>query len=67
MKEYSLKIEDMGCDHCIKAVFKALNEVGGLHNVKVSLGSAQFEADNVDQQVVIAAIDEVGYTATFVV
>jgi copper chaperone len=60
-----LKINGMSCDHCVRAVSKALGEVRGVDRVvEVSLdrGEAVLEGE-VDPSVLIAAVEEEGYKA----
>jgi copper chaperone len=45
----TIKIKGMSCQHCAKAVVKALSEVEGVKDVKVDLskGEATFEEEEV--------------------
>jgi len=59
--KYELKIEGMGCAHCIAVVQNLLASVGA-QNVRVELGRAEFLLANADSlQQVIQKIDEQGY------
>ena len=42
----NLKIDGMGCEHCIKSVREALEEVNGVKVLDVKIGSAEVEAEN---------------------
>ena len=60
-----LKVDGMTCDHCVRAVSKALSEVAGVTRVvEVSRerGEALVEGD-ADTGKLIAAIEEEGYQA----
>lgn len=59
-----VKIEGMSCQHCVMAVTKALNKIGGLKDVKVDLekGEASFEnAGRVSFEKISQAIEEAGF------
>lgn len=62
-----ITIEGMSCQHCIKHVKEALEELDGVKSVKVSLEnkSAEIELNHdVDDEKIKAAIDEAGYEVT---
>ena len=42
----NLKIDGMGCEHCIKSVREALEGVNGVKVLDVKSGSAEIEAEN---------------------
>ena len=42
----NLKIDGMGCEHCIKSVREALEEVNGVKVLDVKIGSAEVEVEN---------------------
>ena len=42
----NLKIDGMGCEHCIKSVIEALEEIKGIKVLDVKIGSAEVEAEN---------------------
>lgn len=57
-------IEGMSCGHCVKHATEALKEVNGVTNVEVNLAGkfAIVEGnENVTDEAIKAAIDEVGY------
>lgn len=59
-----IKIKGMSCEHCVKSVTKALNEIDGVKNVKVSLkkGEASFDEEKpVDMGKVKENIEKAGY------
>ncbi len=58
-------ISGMTCGHCVKRVENVLNGIDGVHSVVVSLEEkrATIEADdNIEDQLLKDAIDDVGYT-----
>ena len=62
-----LKIKGMSCQHCVKHVTNALQEVAGVTAVKVDLNQANatVETDgSVGEQVLKDAVAEVGYEVT---
>ena len=42
----NLKIDGMGCEHCVKSVREALEGVNGVKVLDVKIGSAEVEAEN---------------------
>jgi len=63
-----IKVTGMSCEHCVKRVTKAIEDVKGVKNVRVDLktGLADFEKeDEVDLDRVIRAIKEAGYNAEY--
>ncbi|MBC1482355.1 heavy-metal-associated domain-containing protein [Listeria sp. FSL L7-1509] len=65
MEKLTLKIEGMTCGHCEARVTKALEEVAGVTNVKVSLeegtATVEFENGKVTEDTLIDAVEEAGY------
>ena len=62
-----LKIKGMSCQHCVKHVTNALQEVAGVTAVKVDLNqaNAMVETDgSVSEQVLKDAVAEAGYEVT---
>ncbi len=60
----TIKIKGMSCQHCVKAVKKALEEIDGIADVNVDLakGEASFtEKSPVDGTVVKEKIQKAGY------
>jgi copper chaperone len=60
----TIKIKGMSCQHCVKAVTKALSEISGLENVTVDLmkGEASFtETRPVDQELLREHIKKAGF------
>ena len=42
----NVKIDGMGCEHCIKSVREALEGVNGVKVLDVKIGSAEVEVEN---------------------
>lgn len=64
MKETTLHVEGMTCNHCKAAVEGALNEVSGVESAIVSLQDHRVDVihdDALDKQTMIEAIEEQGY------
>ena len=60
----TIKVKGMSCQHCVKAVIKALNEIDGVKNATVDLekGEASFEESQpVDDKVLQERIRKAGY------
>jgi copper chaperone len=60
----TITVNGMGCEHCINAVTKALNDIGGIRNVEVNLdkGEATFESDSpIDREKIKDSIENAGY------
>ena len=60
----TIKIKGMSCQHCVKAVTKALGEIDGIEGVKVDLskGEASFnETGPVDEQLLREKIKKAGF------
>ena len=64
MNNETLIIEGMSCDHCVRAVRRALEETSGVVVRDVTIGSAEIEYDptTVDSETIADAIEEEGYT-----
>ncbi len=61
-----LAVAGMTCGHCVAAVTRALSECPGVASVKVDLaaGRAVVAGENLDPGQLVAAVSDVGYTAT---
>lgn len=61
-----LKIEGMGCDHCVMRVGRAIASVQGVTEVDVNLGNntavVNFEETKTDIEKIKTAIREAGYS-----
>lgn len=60
-----LAITGMTCDHCVRSVTNAVQDVPGVSEAKVSLesNSAVIKGEAFDIQKVLEAIEEEGYEA----
>jgi copper chaperone len=60
-----LTVIGMTCDHCVRSITSAVNEVPGVSKTIVDLegGRATVEGDDLDAERIIAAIEEEGYEA----
>ncbi len=59
-----IKIKGMSCQHCVKAVTKALNSIEGIKNVRVDLqrGEAAYDEDKpIDPKQIRESISKAGY------
>ena len=57
-----LKIDGMGCEHCIKSVREALQELEGLEILEVKIGEATVEIKNEELiEVIKERLDDAGY------
>ena len=64
MTRERIKIEGMGCQHCVDAVRKALDTPGvEIHNVSIGQADVSYSAP-ADRQKIDAAIEEAGYKPT---
>lgn len=60
-----LKLDGLHCGNCVKSVEKALREVEGVQSVSVTLDPQQAVVEGeVDPQVLIAAVDDIGFEAS---
>ncbi len=60
----TIKVKGMSCQHCVKAVTKALSELEGVADVKVDLtaGEARFEESSpVADDVLREAVKKAGF------
>lgn len=60
-------IKGMSCQHCVRHVTEALEEISGVKSVKVDLAGKYAEvelAHEVDDEKFKTAIDEAGYEVT---
>lgn len=59
---FDLVVRGMSCEHCVRAVKEALENVEGVRNAVVEIGKARVEADEgVARQKLVAALLEAGY------
>ncbi len=58
----NLQITGMTCDHCVRAVTKALQGVAGVDNVSVDLGAGRARVDGpADPASLVRAVEKQGY------
>ena len=60
----TVKVKGMSCQHCVKAVNKALSEIDGIKDIKVDLATGEVsfeEVKPVDMGVVKERIEKAGY------
>jgi copper chaperone len=60
----TIRIKGMSCQHCVKAVTKALSEIAGIKDVQVDLakGEATFdEVQPIDQELLRERIKKAGF------
>lgn len=65
----AVTIEGMSCQHCVRHVTEALQELNGVKNVEVNLdtGRALIETEGeVLDSAIRSAIDDVGYEVTVI-
>ena len=69
MKTTRLQVSGMSCGHCASTVESALRSRPGVRNAKVHLGDGaaevEYDETSVAPEQLIAAIEDVGYGATF--
>lgn len=57
-----IKIDGMGCQHCVNSVKKTLEELSGIEVLEVKIGEATIEvAEDYDMDAIAEALDEAGY------
>lgn len=63
--EKILEVQGMTCEHCKAKVEKALEEIEGVEEVKVSLfkKQAKVKGENLEDEKLVKAVEEVGYKA----
>ncbi len=66
MKQLTLQVKGMTCEHCVKSVTKALEGVSGVSRAEVSLAAGQAVvalSNGVQTTRLISAVEEAGYQA----
>ena len=68
MAETRLSIRGMSCDHCVRAVRTALEEIDGVNVRRVAIGSADvtYDPNRVAPQSMLDAVEDQGYEAELV-
>ena len=66
MTRANLEIQGMSCDHCIRAVNRALAALPGVTVESVRLGRAdvRYDQDKINPEQLTAAVNDAGYPAT---
>lgn len=63
----TLQIKGMTCEHCVRAVTKALQGVAGVDKVAVDLGAGRASVDGpADPASLVRAVEKQGYEARLV-
>jgi copper chaperone len=61
-----IKIQGMSCQHCVMAEIKALNQIGGLKDLRVDPGKGEASFENegqVSREKISRVIAEAGFKA----
>ncbi len=63
MTSITYSVPDVSCDHCRSAITSEVSTVAGVASVEVDLDSKTVTVigDSLDEQAIVAAIDEAGY------
>jgi len=64
--QLTLRIDDLSCARCVKAVQSALESIPGVFSAEVTLEPRQatvnYDASTVPEHVLVAAVEAQGYT-----
>ena len=62
--DLSLIVKDMTCNHCLETVTEAINTCDGIRDVKINLesGETYIYGNNLNEQEIIASINNVGFS-----
>lgn len=65
MESVTVKIEGMSCDHCVRAVRQALEQLADVEVESVDIGRARirYPADAMGVERILTAIRDAGYAA----
>lgn len=63
MRQITLRIGGMSCDHCLRAVRGALTDIPGVEIDAVTIGSAtvRFDPSKATVDRLVAAVTDIGY------
>lgn len=68
MKTVELKIKGMNCNHCVKSLTEALQELNGVKSVKVSLEKnnavVEYDETKTDTNKIIETVKEIEFEAS---
>lgn len=57
-----IKIDGMGCQHCVKSVANTLENISGVEVLEVKIGEATVNiSDDFDMSIIVEALDDAGY------
>jgi len=65
MSELNYAVDGMSCDHCVASVTAEVSKVAGVASVDVDLAAkrVKVQGGTLDNDAIVAAIDEAGYDA----
>jgi copper chaperone len=67
MKKTTLNVAGMSCEHCVKAVERAVGALTGVVNVNVDLAAGtvavEYDDEKVTREEIVTEIEEQGYDA----
>lgn len=65
MKQVSLQVPEVHCDHCKTSIEGAVSQLSGINNVDVAIADAsvavEYDEDTIDLSQIKEAIEEQGY------
>jgi copper chaperone len=65
MKQVSLQVPEVHCDHCKTSIEGAVSQLSGISNVDVAIAEAsvavEYDEDTIDLSQIKEAIEEQGY------
>jgi copper chaperone len=65
MKQVSLQVPEVHCDHCKASIEGAVSQLSGINNVDVAIAEAsvavEYDEDTIDLGQIKEAIEEQGY------
>lgn len=63
MKNVQLNVEGMSCDHCVRSIEGAVNNIGAKATVDLAAGSVEvmYDDSKISLEVVVETIEEQGY------
>lgn len=60
--EKIIKIDGMGCQHCVTSVKETLSKLDGIKVIEVTIGEAKIEMpENYDFKIIVEALDDIGF------
>ena len=65
MRDLTLSVPDVSCDHCVQTVYKALSPLPGVEDVHTDLASktvhVRFDAGQLSLDTIEEVLDDAGY------